>query len=133
MMKRTLTVTAVALASTLLAAGAASAAPASSSAHGPDDGGLEALTQPVVQGVANPLTTGVGRGVAGAAGGTQQTADLLGEAIDALMHTLGGVAANTEQGTGVAVANAAPAVQDTVHALQHNHGLAGDVVNIIGG
>jgi len=98
-----------------------------------NEGGLEALTAPLVDGVANPLTTGLGRGVAGAAAGTQQTADLLGDAIAALFHVIGGVAANTEQGAGVAVANAASAVQDTVSAIQNNKGLAGDIVNTVAG
>ena len=40
------------------------------------------MTRPVVEGVVNPLATGVGRGVAGAAAGTQQSADLLGDALD---------------------------------------------------
>ncbi|KIM95088.1 hypothetical protein OIDMADRAFT_184186 [Oidiodendron maius Zn] len=79
--------------------------------HKRDDGVLADLMEPVVDGVANPLTAGLGRGVAGAAAGTQQPADLLGDAGDTLLHTLGGIAGNTEQGAGVAVANAAPAVQ----------------------
>ncbi|GJJ77573.1 hypothetical protein EMPS_09932 [Entomortierella parvispora] len=95
--------------------------------------GLEDLTRPAVEGVVNPLGTGVGRGVAGAAAGTQQTADLLGDAIDTLLHTLGGIAGNADQGAGVAVANAAPAVQSTVHAIQHNDGALGDVATIVGG
>ena len=81
-------------------------------------GGIKSLTKPVVIGVANPLDQGLGRGVAGAASGTHQVADLLGDAIDVvcpllpephktyfdrdlasqLFHTLGGVAANAEQG-----------------------------------
>ena len=67
-----------------------------------------------------PLTTGLGRGVAGAAG-TQQFADQLGQAFatvcplfpepdktcfgcdlaSQLMHTLGGIATNAEQGVCV--------------------------------
>ena len=42
------------------------------------------MTEPLVEGVANPLDKDVGRGVAGAAAGTQQTADLLGDAIAAV-------------------------------------------------
>ena len=42
------------------------------------------MTEPAIEGVVNPLTTGVGRGVAGAAAGTQQTADLLGDAVAAV-------------------------------------------------
>ncbi|KAH7075294.1 hypothetical protein BKA62DRAFT_803800 [Auriculariales sp. MPI-PUGE-AT-0066] len=52
------------------------------------EGGLAALTEPAVNGVIDPLTTGVGRGVAGAAGGTQQTSDLLGDAVAELFHVL---------------------------------------------
>ncbi|KAG0166959.1 hypothetical protein DFQ28_006792 [Apophysomyces sp. BC1034] len=96
-------------------------------------GGVKSLTEPAVQGVANPLGTGVGRGVAGAAGGTQQAADLFGDALDVLAHTLGGIAANTEQGAGVAVANAGNAVQNTVSEIQSNSGAIGDVVRVVGG
>ena len=84
------------------------------------DSGLTALTNPLVQGLVNPLTLGVGKGVAGAAS-TQQFADLLGQALAMvcslfpepdnmyfdcdlalqIMHTLGGIAANTEQGVCV--------------------------------
>ena len=53
------------------------------------------MTAPLVEGVANPLTTGVGRGVAGAASGTQQFADLLGDAID----TVCPFSSNTHPGT----------------------------------
>lgn len=35
-------------------------------------------------------------------------------------------------GTGVAASNAAPAVQDTVQAIENNSGITGDVVRIIG-
>ncbi|KAF7976528.1 hypothetical protein HWV62_6355 [Athelia sp. TMB] len=76
---------------------------------------------------------GAGRGVAGAAKGTQQTSDLLGGALDTLLHTLGGTLANTEQGAGVAVANAAPAIQSTVSALEYNSGALGSIVQIVGG
>ena len=79
------------------------------------DSGLEALTAPAINGVVNPLSTGIGRGVAGAAAGTQQAADLLGDAADTLFHTLGGIAGNAEDGASVAVANAAPGVQGTVY------------------
>ncbi|KAJ3495971.1 hypothetical protein NLG97_g3005 [Lecanicillium saksenae] len=95
--------------------------------------GLSALVDPVVMGAANPLETGVGRGVAGAAGGTQQVTDLLGDAVAELFHVATGVAANTEQGAGVAVANAAPAVQGTVEAVQNNNGALGDAATILGG
>jgi len=79
------------------------------------DGGLAGLTAPAVEGVVEPLSTGFGRGVAGAAAGTQQTADILGDAMENLLHTLGGVAGNVEEGAGVAVANAGNAAQDTVY------------------
>ena len=77
--------------------------------------GLLALTTPAVNGIVDPLATGVGRGVAGAAGGTAQVFGLLGDAMASLLHVVGGVAANAEQGAGVAVANVAPAVQGTVY------------------
>ena len=77
--------------------------------------GLLALTAPAVNGIVDPLATGVGRGVAGAAGGTAQFLGLLGDAMVSLLHVGGGFAANAEQGAGVAVANAAPAVQGTVY------------------
>jgi len=89
------------------------------SSNNNNNGGLAAMTAPVVNGAVDPLTTGVGRGVAGAAKGTAQTADLFGDAIAELFHMLGGVAANAEQGGGVAVANVAPAVQGTVVAVQN--------------
>ena len=82
-------------------------------------------------GVANPLLAGAGRGVAGAAAGTQQTADAAGDAIDTLLHTLGGVSGSAEQGAGVAAVNAGPAVQGTVHQLQNDKGLAGDIVKVV--
>ena len=100
---------------------------------GSSSGGLEALTEPVVMGAVNPLTTGVGRGVAGAAEGTQQFANLLGAAAATLFQVIGGVAANTEQGAGVAVANVAPAVQGTVRAIQKNNGILGDLARVVGG
>ncbi|KAF7976529.1 hypothetical protein HWV62_6357 [Athelia sp. TMB] len=56
-------------------------------------GGVESLTRPIVDGIANPLNGGIGRGVAGAAAGTQQTAD---HAVDTLIHTLGGILGNAE-------------------------------------
>ncbi|KAF8924480.1 hypothetical protein BGZ47_003983 [Haplosporangium gracile] len=132
--KSTVLVATIAFALLVLLQTASTTVDAAPVGHDDDnDGGLAALTEPAVMGLANPLTTGVGRGVAGAAAGTQQTADLLGDAVSELLHVLGGVAANTEQGAGVAVANAAPAVQGTVRALQNNHGLAGDIVNTIAG
>lgn len=73
------------------------------------------------------------RGVAGAAAGTQQTADLLGDAIATLLHTTGGILRNAEQGAGVAVANGASVVQGTIEALQNNDGLAGDIVRTVTG
>ncbi len=117
----------------LLGVAFTSLSPVAYAAHNDDNDGLEALTRPVVMGVANPLTTDVGRGVAGTTKGTQHNVDLLGDAIATLMHTLDGIAANTEQGTGVAVANTAPAVQDTVQAIHHNNGALGDVAKIVGG
>ena len=53
------------------------------------------MTEPLVEGVANPLTTGAGRGVAGAAAGTQQFADLLGDAA----ATVCPLSSNTHLGT----------------------------------
>lgn len=76
-----------------------------------DDGGLDSLVKPVLEGVASPIFEGAGRGVAGAAAGTSQIFDFIGE----ILQTLGGVAANAEQGAGVALTNAAPAVQGTVY------------------
>ena len=61
----------------------------------PCQSGLTALTRPLDEGVANSLTTGVGRGVAGAAAGTQQTADLAGDAIS----TVCPLSSNTHLGT----------------------------------
>lgn len=60
------------------------------------------------------MATGIG--VAGAAGGTQRGEDDLGDAAAELFHVAGGVATNTEQGAGMAVANAVEAVDDTAEA-----------------
>ncbi|KAF9067508.1 hypothetical protein BDP27DRAFT_1364834 [Rhodocollybia butyracea] len=96
-----------------------------------------------LSGIANPALVGAGRGVAGiirptalldtlssmlfslvghlathvAQGGGVAIADLAPvHAIDALVQNLDDVAADTEQGTGVAAANAALAMVDTLHA-----------------
>ena len=53
------------------------------------------MTAPLVEGVVNPLDKGVGRGVAGAAAGTQQFADLLGDAA----ATVCPLSSNTHLGT----------------------------------
>ena len=42
------------------------------------------MTRPAIEGVVNPLGQGLGGGVAEAASGTQQTADLFGDAIAAV-------------------------------------------------
>lgn len=86
-----------------------------------DDGGIAVLTNPaqVVMGVANPLLTGSGKGITGAAAGTAQTTDLIGDAGADLLHTFGGISGNVEQGTGVAVANVAPAIQGTVYVQSY--------------
>jgi len=82
-----------------------SAAPVPQHDDDDDDDGLDAVLAPIVGGVVAPLTSGIGRGVAGlGAGGDQSLADLLGQLL-----------ADAIQGTGVAVANVAPAVQDTVY------------------
>ncbi|KAG0166656.1 hypothetical protein DFQ28_008607 [Apophysomyces sp. BC1034] len=91
-----------------------------------------ATENPVIQ-VLNPLAAGVGSGVTGAAAPTQQVADLADDAVATLFDLLGGLAANAEQGIGVATANVAPAVQGTVQSLQENSGIIGTALTLIGG
>jgi len=102
----------------------ASAAPLSSLAHS---------IEPAVGGVANPIDAGVGKGIAAAAAGTQQPADSPGDAAYTLYHALGGVAANTEPGAGVAVAKTGYAAQSTVSDITSNSGALGTVAKLAGG
>ncbi|KAG0335448.1 hypothetical protein BG004_008439 [Podila humilis] len=83
-------------------------------------------------GVVNPLTTGLGRGVAGAARGTKATADLLGEAVAQLFHNIGGLAANAEQGAGQPVVYAGSAVEGTVDAFKTYGVRDGNVLKVFG-
>ena len=69
-----------------------------------DSGGLAAIIEPALMGVANHLLTGVGSAVAGAAGGTPETTN---QRVGHLHKRL--------QNAGVSAANLAPAVQDTVY------------------
>ena len=69
-----------------------------------DSGGLAAIIEPALMGVANHLLTGIGSAVAGAAGGTPETTN---QRVGHLHKRL--------QNAGVSAANLAPAVQDTMY------------------
>ena len=60
--------------------------------HDDDDnyGSIHDIINPLVDGILNPLLIGAGKGVAGAAAGTVQIADLGGDTVSALAHIVGG-------------------------------------------
>jgi hypothetical protein len=126
MIKRTLTVTALAVSSTILAMGTASAAPAPAPAAAARSNELSDLLGPVLAAL-EPLAQGIDQGVPAGATDVNAAAHHAGEAMNQAAQGVGDAAQGMTQGAGETVAEAPGAVDRTIHGLETS-GLAGDVV-----